>query len=87
MDRKQLFNQHDLSDRWRISARTLEKWRWNSTGPIYLKIGNRVYYRLQDIEAYELSCLRFPDDFVESNPSSEEIQHDNINRKHTQSHS
>jgi hypothetical protein len=47
------FNQVDLSRRWNISPRTLERWRWLKQGPTYLKIGGRVVYRLEDIEAFE----------------------------------
>lgn len=47
------FHQIDLARRWCISPRTLERWRWLKTGPAFIKIGGRVVYRLQDIEAYE----------------------------------
>jgi hypothetical protein len=47
------FNQIQLSRRWSISPRTLERWRWLDQGPTYVKIGGRVVYRLEDIEAYE----------------------------------
>ena len=46
-------NQIDLSRRWSISPRTLERWRWLKAGPRYLKIGGRVVYRLEDVEAFE----------------------------------
>jgi hypothetical protein len=46
-------NQVQLSRRWSISPRTLERWRWLHQGPQYLKIGGRVVYRLDDVEAYE----------------------------------
>ena len=46
-------NQIDLSRRWSLSPRTLERWRWLREGPEYMKIGGRVRYRLEDIEAYE----------------------------------
>jgi hypothetical protein len=46
-------NQVQLSRRWSISPRTLERWRWLKSGPQYLKIGGRVVYRIEDIEAYE----------------------------------
>lgn len=46
-------NQIELSRRWGISPRTLERWRWLGQGPLYLKIGGRVVYRQQDIEAFE----------------------------------
>lgn len=46
-------NQEQLARRWGISPRTLERWRWLHQGPRYLKIGGRVVYRLEDIEAFE----------------------------------
>jgi len=45
--------QDQLADRWMISPRTLEQWRWLGRGPKFLKIGARVLYRLEDVEAYE----------------------------------
>lgn len=50
--------QNDLALRWNISPRTLERWRWLKLGPPYLKLGGRVAYRLEDIEAYEVEQLR-----------------------------
>lgn len=50
--------QIDLARRWRISPRTLERWRCVAHGPRYLKIGGRVVYRLDDVEAYEAQQLR-----------------------------
>jgi len=50
--------QTDLARRWRISPRTLERWRWLGQGPKYLKIGGRVVYRLEDIEAFEAEKQR-----------------------------
>ena len=52
------FSQTELAFRWRISPRTLERWRSSKLGPIYLKIGERVIYRLEDIEAYERASIR-----------------------------
>ena len=51
-------NQIDLSRRWSLSPRTLERWRWLREGPEYMKIGGRVRYRLEDIEAYEAEQRR-----------------------------
>ena len=50
--------QAELAQRWRISARTLERWRWLKLGPAYLKVGGRVVYSLEDIEAYEAAQRR-----------------------------
>lgn len=45
--------QPELARRWRLSGRTLEKWRWTKQGPAHVKLGGRVVYRLADIEAFE----------------------------------
>jgi len=51
-------NQIELSRRWNVSPRTLERWRWIGEGPRFLKIGGRVVYRLSDIEDYEAGRVR-----------------------------
>jgi hypothetical protein len=33
------------------------RWRWLKQGPGYLKIGGRVVYRIDEIEAFETSRL------------------------------
>jgi hypothetical protein len=53
----QHLDQKALADRWLVSPRTLEQWRWQGRGPRYLKIGGRVVYRQQDIEAFEAANL------------------------------
>jgi hypothetical protein len=50
--------QAEVARRWCLSPRTLECWRWLGQGPRYLKIGGRVVYRVEDIEAYEAAQLR-----------------------------
>jgi hypothetical protein len=50
--------QVELAARWRISPRTLERWRWAGDGPRFIKIGGLVRYRLQDIERFEAEQLR-----------------------------
>ncbi len=50
--------QGQLADRWGISRSSLERWRVEGIGPAFLKIGAKVRYRLEDIEAYERSSIR-----------------------------
>jgi hypothetical protein len=52
------FHQIELARRWKLSPRTLERWRWLGQGPRHLKIGGRVVYRLDDIEAFEAASVR-----------------------------
>jgi hypothetical protein len=40
-----------------LSPRTLERWRWERKGPRHLKVGGRVLYRLEDVEAFERNGL------------------------------
>ena len=51
-------DQKQLACRWLMSPRTLEQWRWQGKGPKYLKIGAKVVYRLEDVEAFESESLR-----------------------------
>jgi hypothetical protein len=53
----QHIDQKHLAERWLISPRTLEQWRWQGRGPRYLKISGRVIYRLSDIETFEAASV------------------------------
>lgn len=53
-----LLLQSELATRWRISPRTLERWRVSGDGPQFCKIGGRVTYREEDVIAYETGQLR-----------------------------
>jgi hypothetical protein len=61
-------NQIELARRWRISPRTLERWRCLHQGPALVKIGGRVVYRLSDIEAFEVAQRR--DSATAENPNA-----------------
>lgn len=56
--------QRELAARWRLSERTLERWRWRKIGPPYIKLGGRIVYHLDDIVAYEDSHRQQADTFV-----------------------
>ncbi len=51
-------NQNALAARWNISPRTLERWRWAGEGPLFIKPGGRVVYRLKEVEAFEAEQIR-----------------------------
>jgi hypothetical protein len=52
--------QTDVARRWRISPRSLERWRMLGEGPTFFKIGGAVRYRVEDIEAFEAKQRRSP---------------------------
>jgi predicted site-specific integrase-resolvase len=47
-----------LADRWNISLHSLQRWRTNGIGPLFLKMRGTVAYRVEDVERYEQECLR-----------------------------
>ena len=47
-----------LAARWGLSEKAIERWRMLGTGPVYLKLGSRVLYRIDEIEAHELRRTR-----------------------------
>lgn len=53
------FTQPEAARHWRLSGRTLERWRWTKQGPAHVKLGGRVVYPIKDVEAYEAQrrCL------------------------------
>lgn len=45
--------QTDLETRWRLSGRTLERWRAEGYGPAWVVLGGSIRYRLNDVAAFE----------------------------------
>lgn len=50
--------QAELADRWRLSGRTLEKWRQTGRGPRHLRVGGRVLYPAEEVARFEAANLR-----------------------------
>ena len=51
-------DEHELSQRWGLSVKTLRRWRQEKLGPIFCKMGARVTYLITEIEAYERRVSR-----------------------------
>lgn len=51
-------HQVELARRWKLSPRTLERWRWTGEGPRFVKLGGRVVYRLEDVVNFEAKNVR-----------------------------
>lgn len=50
-------NQRQLAERWGVSEASLERWRTEGIGPVFLKLQGRIAYRLEDVEAFEMRSL------------------------------
>ena len=53
MPKQLVLTEADLASRWAMSPKTLQRWRTEGRGPHYLKLGKRVTYTINAIEAYE----------------------------------
>jgi predicted site-specific integrase-resolvase len=51
-------NQKQLAHRLGVSQRTLEGWRHRGKGPAYLRLEERIAYRVIDVERFEMECLQ-----------------------------
>jgi hypothetical protein len=47
-----------LAQRWHLATGTLDHWRLRGNGPLFMKIGGKVLYRLSDVEAFESANVR-----------------------------
>ena len=57
---EQYLTPEELAGRWRMSPRSLERWRADRRGPAWLRLEGRALYRMTDVLAYERSRLRGP---------------------------
>ncbi len=52
------FTEKDLADRWRLSIKTLQKWRLVGGGPAYVKLNGRaVRYPIDSVREFETRDL------------------------------
>ena len=54
----QLYNENEAAEFLRCSVRTLQYWRYVGGGPVFVKVGRRVLYRQQDLDAFIVAGLR-----------------------------
>lgn len=47
------FTPAELAERWRVSQRTLGRWRAIGIGPAWMKLNGRVRYAEEDVQAFE----------------------------------
>jgi hypothetical protein len=48
----------ELSKRWKLSRKALQRWRLNGEGPPHLKLGRKVVYAIEAIEDFEAKSTR-----------------------------
>lgn len=57
-----LLTEKQLAERWRVSQRTLRRWRSTARLPAHIRIGHpvvgRVLYRLADVLVFEERAIR-----------------------------
>lgn len=53
MQNPQFFDPHQLARRWRVSCRSLERWRARGFGPASIRIGGQVRYPAEAVFEFE----------------------------------
>ena len=53
-----LITPEEIAMRWGVTLHTLGQWRWKGGGPLFVKIGRKVFYRQQDIIDFEVQMRR-----------------------------
>lgn len=51
-------DEYELATRWGLSVKTLQRWRQQSLGPVFCKLGARVTYLIPEVEAFERRVSR-----------------------------
>lgn len=51
-------DEQELALRWRLSVKTLRRWRQQQLGPVFCKLGSRVTYLITEVEAFERRVSR-----------------------------
>ena len=47
-----ILRERELAVRWKVSTRTLQRWRSEGFGPGYILIGGSIRYRFADVLAF-----------------------------------
>ena len=45
--------EHEVAERWRVSLRTMQRWRAAGIAPPHLRVGRRVLYPRTEVVAFE----------------------------------
>ena len=51
--KKEFLTTKELADRWRVTEKSILKWRREGKAPPFYTIHNRILYRLADVEELE----------------------------------
>lgn len=52
------FTTAELATHWKVDPKTLARWRRENIGPPFRKLGKRVLYTYQDVDAFVNAQLR-----------------------------
>lgn len=53
MNERAYLTSKEVADRWRLSDQTLANWRHAGKGPPFIRVGSRVLYPIEAINAFE----------------------------------
>lgn len=59
-ERPVYITQQELAARWKVTVRTLERWRGKRYGPTWITLGGSIRYRMSDVLVWEAAHLTQP---------------------------
>jgi len=59
-----IITEQQLAERWKVSVKTLRRWRQAKTGPKWWKLSKNVRYHEVDIDAYEFASSQHMNRFL-----------------------
>ncbi len=57
---EQLLSVKQLAERWSLTPHTLMAWRKKNKGPPFMRIGQKIFYKLADVELFEDNNISKP---------------------------
>jgi len=54
---QKFLNEKEVAARWGMSVKTLQAWRISGNGPKYAKLGGKVRYPIESVEAFEAESM------------------------------
>lgn len=55
---RHFWSERELAHRWKLSLKTLQRWRSDGIGPVFIKLRSSVLYPTGEIILFEHSCRR-----------------------------
>ena len=75
MDLKNLITEAEARDQLRLPEHTLRRLRRLGRGPTFTRLGHRILYRVEDLDAWVRANTTIPDNIIPDHNQNKENHH------------